>query len=76
MPRTLSKTEKARNSLSDWIFCTMKRLNITCDEMGDALNMTRQTFARRVKEGTLTYNDLVKVFQRLGADDTNNYFIF
>ena len=75
MAKILTKEEKARETLADAIYGEMRRQHINGEQISDELNIARQTFFRRLKDGTLTFNQLVYLFKRLGMDDANKFLI-
>ena len=62
---TLLPEQRKSEEAMIYLIGLMKIRKITQDQMASELNITRKTFRDRMNHGTLTYKDLLLIFDKL-----------
>ena len=71
MPKvTLDKTKKTESLIRAYVLGTMRANDISQSDMASELGITQQAFSRKIKNGSLTVADLLRIFERLQPDDS------
>lgn len=70
----LKEKDYIRSDFKVYIQRTMRVLGYTQEQMAEKLGITRQTFAERLENGTLTYNDLLTIFDTLKIPENTILF--
>ena len=71
MPKvTLDKTKKTESLIRAYVLGTMRANDISQSDMASELGITQQAFSHKIKNGKLTVEDLLRIFERLQPDDS------
>lgn len=66
----LNRAHKNEPMLYSYILGAMRNNDISQSDMASDLGISQQVFSYKLKNGTLTVTDLLKIFDKLKPDDS------